>query len=118
MTDQASIAAFRFGFGLPLPDRVSETPEALLAQLSGPDWAAGKWKGYGVNEVLPVLMAVREARGMEAEGADAKKAAKARRRAIKAGNALAALGARVTFAPAFPSPRKSGQPCLAGSPNR
>ena len=38
MTDRAEIAAFRFGFGLPLDGPAG--PDDLLAQLTGPDQAA------------------------------------------------------------------------------
>lgn len=104
MTDQAAIAAFRFGFGLPLPDRLSETPEQLLAQLEAPDTAASRWPAYGTAEVIPVMLALREARQMGKEMPGDKATKKAQRRAIKAGNALALKGAQSTFARALSGP--------------
>jgi uncharacterized protein (DUF1800 family) len=98
MPDLASIAAFRFGFGLPLPDRLSETPEQLVAQLHGPDRTAERWPGYGVAEVIPVMQALREAKRMAAEAPGDKATKKAQRRAIKAGSSLSILGARAAVA--------------------
>ncbi len=98
MTDQATIAAFRFGFGLPLPDPLSETPAQLVAQLDGPDRAAERWPGYGVAEVIPVLQALREAKRMAAEAPGDKATKKAQRRAIKAGSALGLSGAQAAVA--------------------
>jgi uncharacterized protein (DUF1800 family) len=37
MTPSASLAAFRFGYGLPVPEGVPVTPDAMLAALSAPD---------------------------------------------------------------------------------
>ncbi len=81
----AEIAAFRFGFGFPLPDRLSETPEQLLAQLTGPDRAAARWPAYGVAEVIPVMGALREARAMAAEAPGDKATKKAQRRRSRRG---------------------------------
>lgn len=99
---RAEIAAFRFGFGLPLPDRLSETPAQLRAQLTGPDRAAARWPSYGVAEVVPVIQALREARRMGAEAGEdparLKAARKAQRRAIRAGAALEVKGAQAAVA--------------------
>lgn len=93
MSELADIAAFRFGFGLPLPDG-AETPDQLVAQLAGPDEAALRWPSYGVAEVIPVMLALREARRMRTEAPGDKATKKAQRRAIKAGKALALTGAQ------------------------
>ena len=91
----AEIAAFRFGYGLP---DAAAGPEALLAQLTGPDSAALRWPSYGVAEVIPVMAALREARAMAAGAPGDKATRKAQRRAIKAGNALAIRGAQAAVA--------------------
>ena len=43
MTPSASLAAFRFGYGLPLPQGAPVTPDAMLAALAGPDEAAQRF---------------------------------------------------------------------------
>lgn len=45
MPDPTAIAAFRFGFGLPLPRGGAAEPEAMLAMLAGPDVGAALWPG-------------------------------------------------------------------------
>ena len=102
MTDRAEIAAFRFGFGLPLDGPAG--PDDLLAQLTGPDQAAQRWPAYGVAEVIPVMQALREARRMAAEAPGDKAAKKAQRRAVKAGGALAVTGAKAALARAVGGP--------------
>ena len=102
MTDRAEIAAFRFGFGLPLDGPAG--PDDLLAQLTGPDQAARRWPAYGVAEVIPVMQALREARRMAAEAPGDKAAKKAQRRAVKAGGALAVTGAKAALARAVGGP--------------
>ena len=102
MTDRAEIAAFRFGFGLPLDGPAG--PDDLLAQLTGPDQAARRWPAYGVAEVIPVMQVLREARRMAAEAPGDKAAKKAQRRAVKAGGALAVTGAKAALARAVGGP--------------
>ena len=102
MTDRAEIAAFRFGFGLPLDGPAG--PDDLLAQLTGPDQAAQRWPAYGVAEVIPVMQVLREARRMAAEAPGDKAAKKAQRRAVKAGGALAVTGAKAALARAVGGP--------------
>lgn len=101
MTGSAEIAAFRFGYGLPLPDRMSQTPAQLLAQLTGPDTGAARWPSYGAAEVVPVMLALREARKMAAVAPEDKATQKAQRRAIKQGKALALTGAKAAVARAI-----------------
>ena len=52
----ASIAAFRFGYGLPLAGEVSA--EALMAALAGPDLAAAKYPMAGISVLGPLLQLV------------------------------------------------------------
>lgn len=51
MSDPTAIAAFRFGFGLPLPQGAAAEPEAMLQMLAGPDAGAALWPGPSPEEV-------------------------------------------------------------------
>ena len=51
MTPSASLAAFRFGYGLPLPEGAPVTPDAMLAALAGPDEAAQRFAIPGYDWV-------------------------------------------------------------------
>lgn len=51
MTLSASLVAFRFGFGLPLPDLAPVTPDAMLAALRGPDDMAARFTIPGYDWV-------------------------------------------------------------------
>ena len=52
MTAQAEIAAFRFGYGLPLPQGAPVEGPGLLAQLAGPDPALTLWPGPDAAAVM------------------------------------------------------------------
>jgi uncharacterized protein (DUF1800 family) len=92
MPDLAEIAAVRFGYGLPSE---AGDAKALMDQLTGEDRGAVLWPSYGVAEVIPVMLALREARRMP-KGEKATN--KAQRRAVKAGKALALQGAQAAMA--------------------
>lgn len=62
MTDPLSIAAFRFGYGLPLPQGQPADAEAMLAALTGPDLASQVWPVPGVATVGPLLKKVQLAK--------------------------------------------------------
>lgn len=51
MTLSASLVAFRFGFGLPLPDAAPMTPDTMLAALRGPDEMAARFAIPGYDWV-------------------------------------------------------------------
>jgi uncharacterized protein (DUF1800 family) len=55
MIDTATIAAIRFGHGLPLPEGAPTDAAGLLALLAGPDRAAQMWPGVGLAEALPLF---------------------------------------------------------------
>jgi uncharacterized protein (DUF1800 family) len=105
MPDAAEIAAFRFGYGLPLAGPAAAG--ALVAGLRGPDEMAARWPAHGTADILPHLLAIKAARddGKEAAGdaAATKAANKAQRRAIKATKALALQAAQAAFARAIDS---------------
>lgn len=62
MSGQVRIAAFRFGYGLPLPAGAAHDPAAIAAALKGPDLAAGRWPGEGLADLLPLHQAVNASR--------------------------------------------------------
>ena len=100
MTDRDVIAAFRFGYGLPLVG--SSDPAEMLAALRGPDLAAARYPAHGAAEVVEVLQAIRTARHMpQTTPAEIKARKKAQRRAVKSGRALGRMGAQVTMARAL-----------------
>lgn len=57
----AAISAFRFGFGL--PSGGAGDPQAMLASLTGPDLAAGRWPGITTAAALPLAAAAQRAQG-------------------------------------------------------
>ena len=65
MTATRTLAAIRFGFGLPLPDGAPDTVPAMLAALAGPDLAAQAWPVDGLAVIQPKLA---ELRGMKGAG--------------------------------------------------
>ncbi len=65
MTTIRTLAAIRFGFGLPLPEGAPDTAAAMLAALAGPDLAAQVWPIDGLSVIQPKLA---ELRGMKGGG--------------------------------------------------
>ena len=97
MSDRTVIAAFRFGYGLPMSG--ASEPADMLARLTGPDEAAARWPSYGAPAVVGVMQMIRTARHMpQTDDAEKKARKKAQRRAVKAGKALALQGARAAMA--------------------
>lgn len=62
MSSQVRMAAFRFGYGLPLPDAAPVDPAAMAKALAGPDLAAVRWPGEGLKDLLPLHQAANSAR--------------------------------------------------------
>ena len=62
MTDPVPLAAFRFGHGLPLPAGAPTDPEAMLAQLAGPDAGLALFPGPTPAEVQAQFARSMEAR--------------------------------------------------------
>lgn len=56
------IAAFRFGFGLPLPGGAGATPDGLRSAIGAEDAAARRWPGLRLAEALPMHQALIAAR--------------------------------------------------------
>lgn len=74
MADRVSIAAFRFGYGLPARPEMASA-EGLLAALAGPDEAAERWPSITVADLMPVIeefLRIKKAGKAEADNAKAK----------------------------------------------
>ena len=101
MTDPMTIAALRFGYGLPLPEGAAVTPAQILAGLDGPDEMARIWPVPGLAQVLPVL---REA-GAGRREARMEGGSRARyQAAVAASTQVARDAARATLARALDAP--------------
>lgn len=83
MTDPTSLAAFRFGYGYPLPAGTPTEPAAMLKLLAGPDLAAKTWPGIGLGEALPLYRTSAAARREARLGEEQKLRYKAAVRAIR-----------------------------------
>jgi uncharacterized protein (DUF1800 family) len=101
MIDRPSLAAIRFGFGLPLPKGAPVEPAMMLAALSGPDVAAFDFPASGLVDVLPVLQAAQAGRmAMRAAPEDRAAYAAAAREAGK----IADIATRSQFSRALDAP--------------
>jgi len=98
MTDQRTIAAIRFGTGLPLAEDAPVTPDAMLAALAGPDRAAKVWPAPGLTVALPLLAAVDAARQKERQTKGSDAAFQERRAALQAVLGGWISGTRATLA--------------------
>ena len=63
MTAIRSTVAFRFGYGLPLPDGAPQDADAMMALLNGADQAVQRWPIPGMDELVPVLRQLRRPSG-------------------------------------------------------
>lgn len=100
MRADPEVVAFRFGYGLPLPEGAPLDPEAMLAALAGPDAAALRWPVAGMEGALPLMQAERETRRQARRDSGAKAAHRAARAALEAAQAAAL---RATLARALDS---------------
>ncbi|GLS86073.1 hypothetical protein GCM10010873_10470 [Cypionkella aquatica] len=62
MASRATLAATRFGYGLPLPATAPDGPAEMLERLGGPDAAAAQWPIAGHAPFLAILAEMRAAR--------------------------------------------------------
>ena len=99
MANQDSIAAFRFGYGLPAMGSGAE----MLAALAGPDVAAQRWASVTVADLLPVAAAYQQAKKAAKSQADAAAAKAALRPVLRQADALAFRAARASLARAVGS---------------
>jgi uncharacterized protein (DUF1800 family) len=89
-----TLAALRFGFGLPAGPAM-QSASAMLAALAGPDMAAARWPGDGLARVLPLYRTAHSARQAARRG-DAEKVAY--RLKLRDAKEQAAEGIKTTFA--------------------
>ncbi|MFN4156525.1 MAG: DUF1800 family protein [Paracoccaceae bacterium] len=106
MTQDKTTAAFRFGYGLPLPDQAPAEPASMLATLRGPDVMAATWPGPHLSELTDTLTradtTLRTWR--RAETAEAKAARQDYRQAIAQLEGVTLLAAKTTLARALDAP--------------
>ena len=60
MSKRSTLAAIRFGYGLPLPMGAPDSPETILALLAGPDLAAQSSPTVASADLIPNLQELRE----------------------------------------------------------
>jgi uncharacterized protein (DUF1800 family) len=99
--DQPTLAAIRFGFGLPLPQGAPTPPEAMLAQLAGPDNITQTHPTLGFSDLQPLLVQARTARKQMREDPENREAY---RLALREATLLAETQARAGFARCLDSP--------------
>ncbi len=106
MRDDITTAAFRFGFGLPLPAKAPTTPRDMLAALSGLDRMAQAHPG---PTMPPLLALMRESdsalkTSRRAEGAEAETARTTYRGLVAQIATIALSATKSTFARALDAP--------------
>lgn len=58
MISAHTVAAIRFGYGLPLPKAAPDQPDAMLRLLAAPDAMAKRWPIPGMTALLPQIQAL------------------------------------------------------------
>ena len=106
MTPDASIAAFRFGYGLPLPAGAPTDPAALLAALAEPDTMARTHQGTTMADQIGLMDASDDALKISrrAEGQTADEARQTYRTHIAALQTIALNASRACLARALDAP--------------
>lgn len=97
MTTDPTLAAFRFGYGLPLPDRAATDPAAMLAALGGPDLMATTYPGPRYADLAPMIdLATDSLRASRRSEGEARETARSSYRAAVADLQAVALTATKT----------------------
>lgn len=104
MPDTATLAAIRFGTGLPLPPGGPDNPQAMLALLRGPDTAAAARPGPGLPEALAALRDGLAARRAQRDPARQDEAATIRKSAQREALGIVFGAAQLQAARAVESP--------------
>ncbi|MDO8885123.1 MAG: DUF1800 domain-containing protein [Pseudotabrizicola sp.] len=103
MTQDKTTAAFRFGYGLPLPALAPAEPASMLAALRGPDTMATTYPGPRLDDLTETLARadsmLRTSR--RAETAEANAARQDYRQAIAQLEGVTLMAAKTTFARAL-----------------
>ena len=106
MTQDTTTAAFRFGYGLPLPPQSATEPASMLAALRGPDAMAKTYPGPRLADVMETMTRVdtnlRTHR--RSEGHEADQARRDYRLAVTELESVALLAAKTTFARMLDAP--------------
>jgi uncharacterized protein (DUF1800 family) len=106
MTPALTTAAFRYGYGLPLPAQAPTDPASMLAALRGPDLMAATYPGPSLNALTETMAradtTLRQSR--RAIGDEATEARQQYRSAIAELESAALGAARTTFARALDAP--------------
>ncbi len=71
MPSNMTIAAFRYGYGLPLPAGAPARPEAMLAALAAPDLGPALWPGMTTGVAVEQMRFVEDARRRGKESSEA-----------------------------------------------
>ena len=100
MSKLSTLAAIRFGYGLPLPEGAPESADAILEILAGPDGAVTKWPSPSTTELVSN---VQELRLMQKAGRTAFAKNPKRVALLKTFSDAAATGTIATFARALDS---------------
>ncbi|MDR7125840.1 DUF1800 domain-containing protein [Pseudotabrizicola sp. 4114] len=106
MTQDKTTAAFRFGYGLPLPDQAPAEPASMLAALRGPDVMAATYPGprlADLNDTLARADTLLQT-WRRAEAAEARVARQDYRQAIAQLEGVTLLAAKTTIARALDAP--------------
>jgi len=103
VTAAATIAAIRFGYGLPLPAGAAAEPAPMLAALAAADAMAARYPGVGTEAALALAVRVQAAR-KAALGLDDAARNAARKETMEAASALAGGAARAAVARALANP--------------
>lgn len=101
MAPDPTTIAFRFGYGLPLPEQAAGDAAAMLALLAAPDSIIGRHKGVGFSAALPLLTDLDETRRAQKKDPTQRPRYKA---AIDGSGKAAIAGARAGFARALDNP--------------
>ncbi|MCU0901530.1 MAG: DUF1800 domain-containing protein [Cypionkella sp.] len=103
MTQDTTTAAFRFGYGLPLPAQAATEPASMLAALRGADAMASTYRGPRLDDLTDAMAGAdanlrlsRRAKPPESEAAR-----KEYRRAVAELETIALTAAKTTFARAL-----------------
>ena len=101
MAQDPTVMAFRFGYGLPLPEGAPQDAQAMLAALALPDAMAAHHPGMGFAAALPLLREIEATRKAQNDDPTKKRQY---RDAIKASDHAALRAARISFARAVDNP--------------
>ena len=101
MAQDPTMIAFRFGYGLPLPEAAPQDADAMLAALALPDAMAKRFPGIGFAAAMPVLRDIKARRKAQKNDPTKKPQYRA---ALRASDRAALKAAQAGFARALDNP--------------